>query len=111
MRIQVEETPDTLLIRVDGEIDMQNSPKLRENLIQLVKKEKETLVISLEGVSYIDSSGLATLIEAFQKTVVYGGTFKLVIGSPRILDVFKLAKLHKVFDIFDTIQTAGIKKA
>lgn len=91
----------------EGEIDMENSGELREHLQNLVQQNIILIVVSLENVSHIDSSGLATLIECFQQTAKYGGEMRLVIDNPKILDVFKLARLDKILKIYPDRDSAG----
>lgn len=109
IEIQTQQTPDMALIVPVGEVDMSSSTQLRKVLLDFVQQKKETVIVSLELVDYIDSSGIATLVEGFQKTVHYGGTFKLIIANQKIVDVFRLARLNRVFDIFPNRQAAGVK--
>jgi anti-sigma B factor antagonist len=109
IEIQTRQTPDMALVIPVGEVDMSSSTQLRDILMGILRQKKETVIVSLEEVDYIDSSGLATLIEGFQKTVHYGGTFKLIINKPKIMDVFKLARLNRIFDIFESREAAGVK--
>lgn len=97
-----------ILVIPTGEVNMETSPKLREVLLKLTKQKIDTIAVTLEEVDYVGSAGLATLIEAFQKTVAYGGTFKLIITKHKILDIFKIARLHTIFDIYANRADAAV---
>lgn len=86
-------------VKVSGDLDMQSSPELRKVLADLVRKKAPRIIINLEAVPYIDSSGLATLVECMQGTNRYKGRLQLIGVNKNIWPVFELARLHKVFEI------------
>ena len=92
---------ETKVIPVD-DVDMTTSVELREALQKLLRRKTKKIIVSLEKVNYIDSSGLATLIECHQECNKYKGSMTLLIDNPKIMDVFKLARLDRVFDIANT---------
>ncbi len=94
------------VITFSGEVDLENSPRAREILLGQVAQDRKVLV-DLGGVEYIDSSGIASLVEAFQEARRRGTSFGLVCVSPPALRVLKLARLDRVFTIFDSLQ-AGL---
>jgi anti-anti-sigma factor len=65
------------VIPLEGEIDLHISPRIATTLNAAVKAKPRNLVIDMGNVSYIDSSGLAVLIEAMQRVEKYGGKFAL----------------------------------
>jgi anti-sigma B factor antagonist len=90
------------VLEVRGEIDMHSSPRVREAQIKLLKEGARRVVIDLSGVAYMDSSGIATLIEGLQWSRREGRDFRLAGLSPAVRDVFELARLADVFEIFST---------
>ena len=86
-------------VTVSGDLDMQSSPELRKALLDLVRKRAPHIIINLQAVPYIDSSGLATLVECMQGTNRYKGRLQLIGVHKNIWPVFELARLDKVFDI------------
>jgi len=98
------------VLEVRGEVDMHSSPRVREAQIRLLKEGARRIVIDLSGVAYMDSSGIATLIEGLQWCRREGRDFRLVGLSPAVRDVFELARLADVFDIFST-RDAALKDA
>ncbi|MFQ5693690.1 MAG: STAS domain-containing protein [Nitrospinota bacterium] len=106
IEIETEDLGNSALVRVSGEVDMSNSPKMRDSLMDLTKKGISTIVIDLAGVNYMDSSGIATLVEGLQETMSYGGKFRLAGLSPKVQQVFELARLQEVFEIFPDVAGA-----
>lgn len=102
MEVKTERSGKAVLIRAEGDIDLYSSPKLREAIIESVRTKRTPIVVNLSKVTYIDSSGVATLIEGFQLSKEYDGVVRLVGLNERVSEVFKLARLHQVFEICRT---------
>ncbi|PKU23980.1 STAS domain-containing protein [Telmatospirillum siberiense] len=94
-----------VVVALQGEIDLQNSPELRKELLSWLA-ERRDVVVDLQGVAYIDSSGIASLVEAYQTARHQGGRFRLAAVSPAALRVLKLARLDEVFVIRETVEQA-----
>ena len=90
------------VVALHGDIDFHSSPVARKVLLNLVGAERDVLV-EMADVKYIDSSGVASLIEAFQAAKSAGTRFGLVSVSAAVLKVLKLAHLEKVFPIFQNV--------
>jgi anti-sigma B factor antagonist len=95
---------NTLLISPVGDIDMHESPKLRDILLFEIKKKPQAIIVDFAQVEFIDSSGIATLVEALREAKNVGASLFLCGMSEKILDVFELARLDKVFDISGTLK-------
>jgi len=93
-------------IEIAGEVDMHSSPGVREKLLEAAGREVPLVVVNLAGVEYIDSSGLATLVECLQHMAVYGGKLALVGARKPTLDVFAIARLDKVFNFYASEEEA-----
>lgn len=91
-----------LIIKLTGEVDLQTSPKAREQILQTLKNNQHVLVEMAE-VEYIDSSGIASLVEGFQEAKSRNLTLALVNISASTRQVLQLARLDKIFPIFDNI--------
>jgi anti-sigma B factor antagonist len=88
------------LVQLKGDVDMNSSPDVRGSLGELIKQGgARALLINLSGVRYMDSSGIATLVEAMQNCMKQGMRLRLVEPSPSVNDVFEMARLSSVFDI------------
>ena len=105
MEHAVREEQGTMVVSFQGDVDLEHSPKAREILLGCVKKKQDVLV-DLSGVSYIDSSGVASLVEAYQTSRQKGIKFALVAVNPAALRVLELARLDMVFSIHDDLASA-----
>ena len=98
---RVDETPEVTTIVLKGEVDMASSNDLRAKLLAQTKRKRPQIVVDMGAVSYVDSSGLATLIEAKKTAATYGGEVSLAKVQPRVMAVFKLASLTTFFSFID----------
>lgn len=105
MEIVVSEKDGVSIIAVEGEVDLQTSPKLRDELLGAISSNKP-VVVEMSGVSYIDSSGVASLVEAFQNARSKNLGFSLAALGDAPLRVLKLARLDGVFEIHQTLEEA-----
>jgi len=101
----VRDDGKAVVVSLSGEVDLESSPRLRELLLGLVRDGRDVLV-DLSAVTYIDSSGVASLIEAFQLARRSGPAFALVAPSAAALRVLQLARLDRVFHIHATLAEA-----
>ncbi|MGO8813339.1 MAG: STAS domain-containing protein [Terriglobia bacterium] len=109
MKVQVRKLNDISVLDPSGDVDLYSSPQLRECLLAEIKVDGPSLLVNMSGVTYIDSSGIATLVEGLQlsrQTKTRFGIFGL---RPNARSVLELARLHKVFTIFDN-ETEALEK-
>ncbi len=99
IQIARDEVKGTVVLTVGGTVDIYSSPELRGQLKSALEKKAGRIVVDLKGVTFVDSSGLATLIEALQRTHGYGGKLLLCSLSSTVLGVFQLANLDNIFQI------------
>ena len=88
------------LARVSGEVDLETAPELSRRLRQVVREGRD-LVVDLSAVGYIDSSGIAVLVQVLKAAQQAGRRLVLQNPSKRVVAVMQLAQLHRVFDIRD----------
>lgn len=100
-----QEGPVTVLT-LSGDIDLNHSPKLRGVLQKLVEKKCPALLLDFTSVTYIDSSGLATLVEYFQGSREYSGKIGLAQLSERVKSVFDLVRLSEIFPVHPSVEDA-----
>ena len=105
--LEVDESrqPYTVLA-VAGEVDVYTAPRLREKLVELVSQGKQQIVVDLEGVDFLDSTGLGVLVGGLKRLRSHEGDLSLVCTRQRILKVFEITGLTKVFSIFDSVDEA-----
>ncbi len=107
VEIRTERTGAGVLMQLKGDVDMNTSPDVRGSLGAAFKQGgAKALLIDLSGVRYMDSSGIATLVEALQNCMKQGMRLRLVDLSPSVRDVFELARLTSVFEIFPNMGEA-----
>jgi anti-sigma B factor antagonist len=99
--------PEENIIPLEGEIDLHESPNLRESLRPLIDKKAPRIFVDMAEVSYIDSSGLAVLIDAMQRIANYGGKFGLIAIRPAVRTVLEIARLDQVFRLYPDRATAA----
>ena len=106
MNIQSTNQGDIQVLELSGELDYHSSPELREKLTELTAKQAPKILVNLGGVDYMDSSGIATFVEAFQKSKRYQGRLILAALTPTVRGVFEIAKLDSIFEIAATVAEA-----
>ena len=101
----ITEQSGRTVVALSGEIDMEEAPKVRRALLDVMKQKRDILV-DLSQVTYIDSSGIASLIEGLQTARKQKNDLALVSVSQRARRVLELARLDKVFTIHADLPTA-----
>jgi anti-sigma B factor antagonist len=102
MKHEVIRKQGTAIVVLKGDVDLESSPAAREVLLKSVEGAGKVLV-DLSSVTYIDSSGVASLVEALQAAKRNGGRFALVAASDPTRRVLELARLDKVFTMYTTV--------
>jgi len=97
---------DHTVLEVGGEIDVYTAPKLREQFAQLVEDGRYGIVVDLEKVGFLDSTGLGVLVGGLKKVRSHDGWLRLVCTEERILKIFRITGLDKVFPIHDSVAAA-----
>ena len=99
------------VIDVAGTIDISTAPRHRELLIDLVSKDNDQLVVNLERVEFLDSTGLGVLVGGLKRVRAHDGSLDLVCTQERILKIFRITGLTKVFGIHETVDQAIAAKS
>ncbi len=94
------------VIDAQGEIDIYTAPRLRDLLIDLVSKNNYHLVVNLEKVGFLDSTGLGVLVGGLKRVRAHDGSLDLVCTQQRILKIFRITGLTEVFGIHQTVGQA-----
>jgi anti-sigma B factor antagonist len=94
------------VVVVGGEIDVYTAPVLRERLNELVAEGHHQLVVDMESVEFLDSTGLGVLVGGLKKVRQHDGSLHLVCTQEKILKVFRITGLTKVFPIHDSVEAA-----
>ncbi len=102
MKVTSESHGNGSVFVVEGHLDMGSTSTLRNELRGALKRKSTPLVVDLTDVAFIDSSGLATLIEALQSVSHYGGRMCLCGLRPEVKRLFELAHLGSIFEVKET---------
>jgi anti-sigma B factor antagonist len=100
------EPPGFTVVEVGGEIDVYTAPKLRERLVSLVESGTYELIVDMESVEFLDSTGLGVLVGGLKRVRAHDGWIDLVCTQSRILRIFRITGLNRVFSIYDTVAEA-----
>ena len=97
---------DVEIIEVGGEIDVYTAPRLREAIVTAVDAGHTRLVIDVRKVDFLDSTGLGVLVGALKRVRADGGSLDIVCTQERILKIFEITGLDKVFGLHATVEEA-----
>lgn len=106
MNISQSEIDGFVVVSIDGEIDLNSSPQMRKAFTELVERKVLKIIVDFSKVAYIDSSGLATLIEMMQRLKKNQGHMYLVQMSAKIKSIFEITRLDKLFSICTNVDEA-----
>lgn len=106
LHITTEQAGDATILRPEGDIDLSRAPALRYHIAEVQRTEPPRLIIDLSGVPYMDSSGVATLVEAMQVSRRQRGQLVLCCLQEKVRSIFEIARLDMVFPIAGTTEEA-----
>jgi anti-anti-sigma factor len=95
-----------VIAELTGELDITNSPALRDQLLGLLRRSSSRLVLDLSKVTYCDASGLAVLVGTGRRARLLGGSLRLAATSPQVEEVLQTTGLHRPLDVFATVRAA-----
>lgn len=96
---QIRWVDRSAIVDVEGEIDLNRSPAFQEDLLKLLDQKPQRIIVNLQGVSYMDSSGIASLVKLLSRVRKGGISLHLVAMADRVRSVFEITRLDSVFDI------------
>src|SRR5579863_3617334 len=103
---------DALILSIRGEIDLHNSPELRTEILNLLRRQKpRRLILDLTLVPYMDSSALAVFVESLKEVLKTGGKVLLTGLQPRVRGLLEIARLASIFVICKDMNEALAKQA
>ena len=106
LRTEVSEVAGWTIVSIYGELDVATAPSLREKLIALVGDGSVKLVLDLEGVDFLDSTGLGTIISALKRARTHGGDMRLVCTQARIRRLFEITGLDRAVPLLPSLDVA-----
>jgi len=107
MIVRIEEKGPAVLIEIKEErLDAHNSSEFKGQMLNLFEDGKNNIVVDLQEVRFIDSSGLGALVSGFKNASARNGNLRLCGLQPQVKSMFELTRLHRVFEIFPGSQEA-----
>jgi len=107
MNLKTEANGNRMIIFVREErLDAHNSEDLKAEMNRLFATGSKELIVDLKDVRFIDSSGLGVLVSGFKNASTRQGSLKLASLQTQVKSMFELTRLHRVFDIFQTVDEA-----
>jgi anti-sigma B factor antagonist len=110
MKHHIKEEQAGIIVSFEGDVDLESSPVARKVLLEAVDRRR-AVIVDMSAVSYIDSSGIASLVEALQRARQGGSDFGLASVSDASRRVLQLARLDKVFIIHESLEDALASQA
>lgn len=98
--------PPFEIVEIGGEIDVYTAPRLREAVVAAIDEGHTRLVIDIEHVAFLDSTGLGVLVGALKRVRGDGGSLDIVCTNDRLLKIFSITGLDKVFGLHDSVDAA-----
>lgn len=109
LTLATREEDGRAIVAVGGEIDVYTAPKLRDQITELVSNGSYNIVIDLEAVEFLDSTGLGVLVGGLKKVRAHDGSLELVCSQERLLKIFRITGLAKVFVIHDSADPSPVR--
>jgi anti-sigma B factor antagonist len=107
MEISVENRDGVVVLKPSGDVDLSSSRELQQSVKQAMEGKPSRVVVDLANVPYMDSSGVATLVEAMQIARKQSTKLVLCAMQSKVRSIFEIARLDRVFTIVDTVDQAS----
>jgi anti-sigma B factor antagonist len=104
--VESRESGDWTVVDAKGEIDLYTAPRLKEELADLLQRDRNRIVVNLGSVEFLDSTALGVLIGALKKCRERDGAFALAAPTETVQKVLRITGLHKVFPVHGTVDEA-----
>ena len=107
LSLQTRAVADHTVLEVGGEIDVYTAPRLRERLLELIAEGERELLVDMEAVEFLDSTGLGVLVGVQRLVAAQGGHLGLICSQERILKVFRITGLDRFFEMHHSVDAAA----
>lgn len=102
LSVRISELDGWALVRVDGDVDVATAPRLREHLIGVITGGQPRIVLDLDGVAFLDSTGLGVIVGVLKRARTLGGDLRIVCTQPGIRKVFEITALDRTMPLADS---------
>jgi anti-sigma B factor antagonist len=111
MKLTLEKINSYNVILIQEErIDAHNSEELKDYILHLIEQKEVNIIVQLENVRFIDSSGLGALLSGYKNAAAKSGKLALASCKPQVLSMFELTRLNRVFEIYTDLTEAFINE-
>lgn len=107
LEIRIDRDDNKCVITLEGEVDVYTAPRLKDSLLEQIEAGCQYMILDMDAVAFIDSSGLGVLVGALRRVKERSGSVRLVCSRDNILKIFRITGLDKVFPIFSNAEEAG----
>lgn len=104
--LEVTEQEGHAVLVVRGEVDVATAPRLRQALVELANEGRERVIVDLDSVEFLDSTGLGVLVSGLKRFRTMGGDLLLACSQRRILRVLEITGLDRAFEVSDSVSAA-----
>jgi anti-sigma B factor antagonist len=106
LSLATREVAGHTVVEVRGEVDVYTASVLRERLLAVVGRGAGSVVADLRRVDFLDSTGLGVLVGALKRLRMGGGDMSVVCDNEKLLKIFRITALDRVFALHDTVESA-----
>jgi anti-sigma B factor antagonist len=104
--VQVGERDGWAVVRAHGDLDLTTAPRLREHVVQIVTGGQARIILDVEGVEFVDSTGLGVLVGLLKRARSQGGDLRLVSTRPSLRKILELTALDRALPLSADVSTA-----
>ena len=106
MKTNLTYVGNTALLELEGEVDAEHAAQLKRVFVKLREEDRRRVVLDLQKVSFVDSTGLGILISLMRQLKEVDGELRLVGLQPEVRSIFEITRLYKVFELRSSIEDA-----
>lgn len=106
VRTEVTDVAGWTVVAIHGELDIASAPAFRERLIDIVNDRGVNLVLDLDGIDFLDSTGLGVIVGALKRVRTQDGDLRIVCSQPRIRRLFEITGLDRAMPLLDSLDAA-----
>lgn len=110
LEFNLESLDDVEVIKLKGNLDALTAPELKPTIDKLVASKKVKVVFNLQELTLIDSSGVGAIVSLFKRVRMLGGDVKIACLANQPKEIFRLLRLDRAFDLFETVEEAAKSK-
>jgi anti-sigma B factor antagonist len=106
LELETTQREGVAILTLRGEIDVYTAPRMRQGIVDLVDAGSLNIVVDMEKVDFLDSTGLGVLVEGLKRVRTRSGNLSIVVTQDKILKIFDITGLNKAFPIYGSLEDA-----